>query len=98
MDIARSGSGLVLHGELDAAAAPELEVALREALLETTGTFVLDLSALEFMDSGGINALLQARALLAREERALTVVCPPSASSTAVNACGCGFRCCRSLV
>jgi anti-anti-sigma factor len=76
MDIARSGSGLVLHGELDAAAAPELEVALREALLETTGTFVLDLSALEFMDSGGINALLQARALLAREERALRVVCP----------------------
>ena len=77
MEIERNGSGLRLHGELDAAVAPELEVALREALMETEGGFVLDLSGLEFMDSGGINALLQARALLAREERTLSLICPP---------------------
>jgi anti-anti-sigma factor len=77
VNIERRERGLALRGELDAAVAPELEIALREALLETEGPFVLDLSGLEFMDSGGINALLQARALLGREERALTVICPP---------------------
>jgi anti-sigma B factor antagonist len=75
--IERTATGLALRGELDAATAPDVEIALREALLETEGRFVLDLSGLEFMDSGGINALLQARALLGREERALAVVCPP---------------------
>jgi anti-sigma B factor antagonist len=75
--IERTERGLALRGELDAATAPEVEIALREALLETEGSFVLDLSGLDFMDSGGINAMLQARALFAREERALTLVCPP---------------------
>jgi anti-anti-sigma factor len=74
--IERTERGLALRGELDAAVAPEVEVALREALLDTEGDFVLDLSGLDFMDSGGINALLQARALLAREERGLLLICP----------------------
>ena len=77
MDIERIPLGLAVHGELDAATAPALEDALREALLETSGAFVLDLSGLEFMDSSGVNALLHARALLGREERALALVCPP---------------------
>ena len=77
MDIERIPLGLAVRGELDAATAPALEDALREALLETTGAFVLDLSGLEFMDSSGVNTLLHARALLGREERALALVCPP---------------------
>ena len=69
--------GLAVRGELDAATAPQLEAAVREALPATEGAFLIDLSELEFMDSGGVNALLRARSLLGREERALAVVCPP---------------------
>jgi len=77
IEIERIAHGLALRGELDAASAPELEVALREALLTSDGVFVLDLCDLEFMDSGGVNELLRARSLLGREERALALVCPP---------------------
>jgi anti-sigma B factor antagonist len=77
MDIERAPLGLTVHGELDSATAPLLEDAMREAALETSGAFVLDLSGLEFMDSSGVSTLLQARALLGREERALALVCPP---------------------
>ena len=76
MDVERIEEGLALAGELDAATAEQFDVALREALVETEGAFLLDLSGLTFMDSGGVNALLQARGLLGREERALGLVCP----------------------
>jgi anti-anti-sigma factor len=62
--------GLALHGDLDAATGPELDL----AMLETRGPVVLDLSDITFMDSGGINALLRARALLGREDRTLALV------------------------
>ena len=76
MDIEPIERGLAVRGELDAAAAEQLDVALREAMLTTRGAFVLDLSGVTFMDSGGINALLRARSLLGREERGLAVVSP----------------------
>ena len=72
MRIERIENGLALHGEFDAATAPELDI----ALLETHGPVVLDLSDITFMDSGGINALLRARALLGREDRTLALVRP----------------------
>jgi anti-anti-sigma factor len=77
MDVERFELGLALRGELDAATAPQLEAALQEALLDSDGTFLLDLSGLKFMDSGGVNELLRARSLLGREERMLVLVCPP---------------------
>ena len=76
MDVERIEAGLALSGELDAATAERFEVALQEALLESEGAFLLDLTGLTFMDSGGVNALLRARGLLGREERALGIVCP----------------------
>jgi anti-anti-sigma factor len=76
MDIERIEHGLAVRGELDAAAAEELDIALQEALLETEGGFVLDLCGLTFMDSAGVNELLRARSLLGREERSLVVRCP----------------------
>jgi anti-sigma B factor antagonist len=76
MEIERIDRGIALSGELDAATAEPLDIALQEALMASSGPFVLDLSALTFMDSGGVNELLRARALLGREERALVVVCP----------------------
>jgi len=75
MDIERIDHGLAVRGELDAATADELDVALQEALLETGGDFVLDLCGLTFMDSAGVNELLRARSLLGREERDLLVRC-----------------------
>ena len=72
MRIERIADGLALHGELDAATGPELDI----ALLETRGPVMLDLSEITFMDSGGINALLRARALLGREDRTLALVRP----------------------
>ena len=76
MDIERIEHGLAVRGELDAATAEELDIALQEALLETEGAFVLDLCGLTFMDSAGVNELLRARSLLGREERSLVVRCP----------------------
>lgn len=69
--------GLALRGELDLTGTPRIEEHVQSALLDGAGAFVLDLSELTFMDSSGVNALLRARSLLGREERALVVVCPP---------------------
>jgi anti-sigma B factor antagonist len=77
MRIEHIDCGLAVHDEFDAAAVADFEIALQETLLETSGAFVLDFSGLTFMDSGGVNALLRARALLGREERALALICPP---------------------
>jgi anti-sigma B factor antagonist len=60
--------GLAVRGEVDLAV-----VATRSSV----GAFVLDLCDVEFLDSTGLRVLLHARALLARDERALAVVCPP---------------------
>ena len=69
--------GVAIRGEIDIAAVPELEHALDVAILESTGAFVLDLSGVEFLDSTGLRLLLHWRGMLAREERALAIVCPP---------------------
>jgi anti-sigma B factor antagonist len=69
-------SGLAIRGDVDVAAVPALERVLEAAIETTAGGFVVDLSGVEFMDSSGLLAILHARGLLAREERALAVVCP----------------------
>lgn len=69
--------GVALCGELDLTGAGVIEAYVQAALLESEGAYVLDLSELEFMDSTGVNALLRARSMLGREDRALAVICPP---------------------
>jgi anti-sigma B factor antagonist len=71
-----AASGIAIDGEVDVAAVPALERALEAAVETTAGAFVIDLSGVEFMDSSGLLAILNARGLLARDERALVVVCP----------------------
>jgi anti-sigma B factor antagonist len=71
-----AASGLTVRGEVDAATAPLLEEALDAAIRDSTGVFVLDLADVAFLDSGGLNVLLRARALLGREDRAIVLVCP----------------------
>ena len=69
--------GLAVRGDVDVAAVPPLEQALEAAIKTTVGAFVIDLSDVEFLDSSGLLAVLHARGLLARDRRALAVVCPP---------------------
>jgi anti-anti-sigma factor len=71
-----AASGVAIHGEVDFADVPALEAALEAAIETSAGGFVVDLSGVEFMDSSGLLAMLNARGLLAREERALAVVRP----------------------
>jgi anti-sigma B factor antagonist len=69
--------GVALAGEADLACVPELTEALDAAIRASEGAFVVDLTELEFLDSSGLSALLRARALLGRSDRAMAVVCPP---------------------
>ena len=68
--------GLTVRGEIDIATSPQLKLALDTAIRESVGAFVLDLCDVEFLDSSGLNLVLRARAMLARDERALAIVCP----------------------
>ena len=74
---ARGAPGIAVRGEVDIAGVPALELALDQAIRDSAGAFILDLCELEFLDSTGLGVVLRARALLAREDRALAVVCPP---------------------
>jgi anti-sigma B factor antagonist len=69
--------GLIVCGEVDLNTVPQLTAELDDAIRESDGAFVVDLAAVDFLDSTGISALVRARALLARDDRALAVVCPP---------------------
>ena len=69
--------GVAVRGEVDIATVPALESAIDGAIRNSAGAFVLDLCEVEFMDSSGLHLILRARALLAREDRALAIVCPP---------------------
>jgi anti-sigma B factor antagonist len=69
--------GVALHGEVDVSAVPAFVEALDAAIRDSSGAFVIDLCDVEFLDSSGLSALMRARALLGRDERALAVVCPP---------------------
>lgn len=51
---------LALHGELDLASAPILEGSLLEVERQAPSRLVIDLSALQFMDSTGLRLLLAA--------------------------------------
>jgi anti-anti-sigma factor len=68
--------GVAVKGEVDIADSHALEDALRKAIIDSVGAFVIDLSDLEFIDSSGLHVLHRARDLLGREERQLAVVCP----------------------
>ena len=65
-------------GELDLAAAPRLDRALRDAEADRPRTLVLDLSALEFLDSTGLNVIVNAYRRAAIEGRELLVVEAPA--------------------
>ena len=80
--------GVALRGEIDINTVGELEDTLERAIIESAGAFIIDLSGVDFLDSSGLAALMRARALLGREDRALAVVCPRGAARRAFEVSG----------
>ena len=80
--------GVAVRGEVDLATVTVLEEALDAAIRESEGAFILDLSAVDFIDSSGLHALLRARGLLGREDRSLGVICPPGPALRALEVSG----------
>jgi anti-sigma B factor antagonist len=72
----QSAPGIAVHGEVDINGVAALNAALDAAIRDSVGAFIIDLSDVDFIDSSGIHALLRARGVLGREDRALGVVCP----------------------
>lgn len=70
-------AGVAVRGEVELATAPALTAALEEGIRRSSGAFVIDLVAVDFLDSSGVACLVRARALLGRDDRALALVCPP---------------------
>ncbi|MEV3860122.1 STAS domain-containing protein [Streptomyces sp. NPDC050095] len=67
------GPVVALTGDLDYESAPLLLDALPRIDVTAGGTVTLDLAAVRFFDSGGINALLRARTALQERGAGLTV-------------------------
>ena len=67
---------LALKGELDLRTAPRLRVHLAELLHRGDVDVVLDLEGVEFIDSTGLAAMLNALRRLTRAGRRLLLVCP----------------------
>ena len=72
--------GLAIRGEVDVSVSRILEQAVDAAIRGSVGAFVLDLCDVAFLDSTGLGVILRARALLARDERELAIVCPPGSA------------------
>ncbi len=68
---------LTLTGELDLASASNLVEAVSQACDEGTSELILDIGGLEFVDSTGLRAILNARTLCAEHECSLSIA--PSA-------------------
>jgi anti-anti-sigma factor len=56
-----AGVVLALHGELDVAAAPQLEKLLEEIRAERHDRVMVELSDLSFVDSAGVSVLIKAK-------------------------------------
>ena len=75
------GAATVLEarGHIDLATRLKLSTALNDAVTEGEGPVIIDLCAIEFIDSTGIGVLLNALRRLTRQGRVLSVICPPGA-------------------
>ena len=70
---------LTLHGELDLATVPDLELAFMEAETGDDRVIVVDLRPLDFLDLAGARCLLAADERARRAGRAMHVVAGPRA-------------------
>jgi anti-sigma B factor antagonist len=77
-------SGVAVRGEVELATTPALTLALDDAIRVSSGPFVVDLTAVDFLDSTGISCLVRARALLGQDDRPLALICPPGIARRAL--------------
>jgi anti-anti-sigma factor len=80
--------GLALSGALDATTATRFTERVEMAVWGTQGAFVIDLTEVAFLDSSGLHSLLRARAVLARENRSLALLCPPGIARRVLDLAG----------
>jgi anti-sigma B factor antagonist len=80
--------GLALAGTLDVTTVTRFNEAVELAVWGTAGAFVIDLTEVDFLDSSGLHALLRARALLAREDRPLALLCPKGVARRVLDLAG----------
>jgi anti-anti-sigma factor len=73
----RGAPGVAVRGHVDIDDVAALELALDEAIRDSAGVFVLDLCDVDSLDASALRLVLRTRAMLAREARALAIVCPP---------------------
>ncbi len=66
-----------VSGELDLASSPALEHELEQRVGSGTGTVIVDLRALEFMDSTGLSVLVRAHQQAIESERSFAIVKGP---------------------
>ena len=64
-----------VEGELDLLTAPKLAARLDGVIRASAMSVVLDLRDVEFMDSAGLQILLNIRRRLVRTSRSLSVIC-----------------------
>jgi anti-sigma B factor antagonist len=81
-------AGVAVRGEVELASAPDLTVALDDAIRSSSGLFVIDLTEVDFLDSTGISCLVRARALLGRHNRPLVLICPGGIARRALELTG----------
>jgi anti-sigma B factor antagonist len=81
-------AGVALRGEVELASAPDLTLALDDAIRTSSGPFVIDLTAVDFLDSSGISCLVRARARLGQHDRRLVLICPPGIARRALQLTG----------
>jgi anti-anti-sigma factor len=68
---------VTVRGELEVASAFVLASRLSEIVEEGSGSVIVDLCDLSFMDSTGLNVLPTAFRRLRKRGRAMAIVCPP---------------------
>ena len=68
-----TGVTLHVHGEIDLSSIPVLERCLEAAIEEHTGVVVVDLAGVTFLDSSGLQALVNAYRQLADRQRSFVV-------------------------
>jgi anti-sigma B factor antagonist len=64
-----------VSGEIHVSTAPRFRLALDEVIARGDGTLVLDLSAVEFIDSTGLSVLLNGLRLLNQRNGSMALVC-----------------------
>lgn len=65
-----------VFGELDQSTAPELRTALADAVGDTDGGVLVDLSECNFIDSTGLSLLVETKRRLNEDDRRFGVCCP----------------------